>query len=61
MAVLEAANYDIELTGAWLLGKDAASMASQNTKDEILSLISGAKKGISLKTWQRHCKALKVL
>lgn len=39
--VLEAVGYDTELTGAWLLGKDASLIASHDTKQAILNIIQG--------------------
>lgn len=41
---LEAAAYDTELVGAWLLGKDAAEMASEETHSEILALINSPRR-----------------
>lgn len=40
---LEAAGYDIELAGAWLLGNDAAVMASSQTNAELSALLTGTK------------------
>jgi predicted nucleotidyltransferase len=44
IAALAAADYDVELTGAWLLGKDAAEIASKETHTEILALINSPRK-----------------
>lgn len=44
IAALAVVNYDVELAGAWLLGKDASDMASDTTKHEILSLITGTRR-----------------
>lgn len=44
IAALEAAGYDVELAGAWLLGKDAAEMSSQMTHEEIIALINGPRR-----------------
>lgn len=41
-AALEAVDYDPELTGAWLLGKDVAAMASEATITGIEPLLNGA-------------------
>lgn len=41
---LEAVGYDIELAGAWLLGRDAAQMASPGTIAGLDELLSGDKK-----------------
>ena len=40
---LEEVDYDVELAGAWLLGKDAAAMASLQTKSELEGLLKGTK------------------
>jgi predicted nucleotidyltransferase len=37
---LEATGYDVELTGAWLLGRDAFAMSSQDTRVQIKALLS---------------------
>lgn len=44
IAALVAVDYDVELAGAWLLGKDASDMASEITKKEILALITGTRR-----------------
>lgn len=44
IVALEAAGYDVELAGAWLLGKDAAEMSSQLTYEEIIALINGPRR-----------------
>ncbi len=41
---LEAVGFDIELAGAWLLGSDAAAMASQNTGAKLRELLLGNKR-----------------
>lgn len=43
LAALEATEYDIELAGAWLLGKDAAVMASAQTARDLKGLLTGPK------------------
>lgn len=43
LTALEPAGYDIELGGAWLLGKDAAVMASSQTNTDLRYLLSGTK------------------
>lgn len=45
LTALEAAGYDIELAGAWLLGSDAAAMASAQTKTNLRNLLAGIKRG----------------
>ncbi len=45
LAALEAAGYDIELAGAWLLGKDAAVMVSSRTNADLRELLNGTKRG----------------
>jgi predicted nucleotidyltransferase len=45
LAALEAAGYDIELGGAWLLGSDAAAIVSAQTNTELQALLSGARRG----------------
>ena len=42
LAVLETADYDPELAGAWLLGKDVAAMASPATVAGLATLLNGA-------------------
>jgi predicted nucleotidyltransferase len=44
LAALEAAGYDPELAGAWLLGSDVAAMASAPTNTALESLLSGPKR-----------------
>ncbi|MCF8197203.1 MAG: nucleotidyl transferase AbiEii/AbiGii toxin family protein [Sulfuritalea sp.] len=44
LAALEAAGYDLELAGAWLLGKDAAVMVSAQTNADLGVLLPGAKR-----------------
>ncbi|MDO8812121.1 MAG: nucleotidyl transferase AbiEii/AbiGii toxin family protein [Gallionella sp.] len=44
LAALEAAGYDIELAGAWLLGNDVAAMASTQTNTELQALLNGSKR-----------------
>jgi predicted nucleotidyltransferase len=39
-AALEATGYDVELTGAWLLGRDAFAMSSPDTRAQINALFS---------------------
>lgn len=41
-AVLEATGYDMELAGAWLLGRDASVMASTQTTRDLKELLAGA-------------------
>lgn len=38
IATLETVNYDIELAGAWLLGKDAFALASPETRNQLTTL-----------------------
>jgi predicted nucleotidyltransferase len=45
LAALEAVGYDIELAGAWLLGNDAAAMASTQTNADLQDLLSGTRRG----------------
>ncbi len=45
LAELEAAGYDIELAGAWLLGKDAAVMVSSRTNADLRDLLNETKRG----------------
>lgn len=45
LAALEAAGYDLELAGAWLLGSDAAAMVSAQTSADLEALLSGPKSG----------------
>lgn len=58
IAALEAAEYDIEITGAWLLGKDAAQLASKTTKEQILTIISGARKRHLIQDMAKEMKGL---
>ncbi len=58
IAALEAADYDIELTGAWLLGKDASKMASQTTKEQILTIINGEKRRYLIQDMAKELKAM---
>jgi predicted nucleotidyltransferase len=44
-AALEATGYDVELAGAWLLGKDASVMASAQTAGALKGLLTGPKRG----------------
>ncbi|PTQ79591.1 putative nucleotidyltransferase [Nitrosospira multiformis] len=44
-AALVAVEYDIELAGAWLLGKDVAVMASAQTNRDLKELLTGKKSG----------------
>lgn len=44
LAMLEAVGYDPELTGAWLLGHDAATMVSESTVAALQHLLSGETK-----------------
>ena len=41
LAALEAAGYDLELAGAWLLGNDAAAMVSAQTNADLGTLPNG--------------------
>lgn len=43
LAALEAAEYDVELAGAWLLGNDAAAMVSPQTNTTLKSMLDGTK------------------
>ena len=43
VAALELVDYDIELAGAWLLGHDAAVMASSQTHKNLKELLNGPK------------------
>jgi predicted nucleotidyltransferase len=45
LAALETAEYDIELAGAWLLGKDAAVMVSAQTNSDLRTLLGGTLNG----------------
>lgn len=44
LAALEAAGYDLELAGAWLLGSDATFMASAQTTADLEALLQGPKR-----------------
>lgn len=44
IAELEAAAYDTELVGAWLLGRDASEIASQETLDEIMTITNSPRR-----------------
>lgn len=44
LTALEAAGYDIELAGAWLLGTDAAAMVSAQTNTNLRNLLTGIKR-----------------
>lgn len=44
LAALETAGYDIELAGAWLLGSDAAAMASVQTNTDLQALLNGTRR-----------------
>ena len=44
LAALEAIGYDLELAGAWLLGSDAAAMASPRTVADLGALLNGPTK-----------------
>lgn len=44
LAALEAAGYDVELAGAWLLGCDAAAMVSAPTNVDLEALLQGPKR-----------------
>jgi predicted nucleotidyltransferase len=39
---LQSAGFDVELAGAWLLGKDMAAMASQQTRVQLHALLTDA-------------------
>jgi predicted nucleotidyltransferase len=41
IATLEAVGYDIELAGAWLLGRDSAAIASPETAAKLTGLLEG--------------------
>ena len=45
LAALEAVGYDLELAGAWLLGRDAAVMVSAQTNSYLEVLLHGPKRG----------------
>lgn len=45
LAALEGAGYDLELVGAWLLGCDAAAIASPQTTTDISVLLNGIAQG----------------
>lgn len=40
LPALQAVGFDIELAGAWLLGKDTAATASQQTRVQLKALLS---------------------
>jgi predicted nucleotidyltransferase len=42
MPALQAVDFDIELAGAWLLGKDMAAMASPQTRAQLQALLTDA-------------------
>ena len=44
LAALEAAGYDLELAGAWLLGNDAAVISSAQTNKDLEALLHGPKR-----------------
>ncbi|MCK9389438.1 MAG: nucleotidyl transferase AbiEii/AbiGii toxin family protein [Sulfuritalea sp.] len=44
LAAFEAAGYDLELAGAWLLGSDAAVMVSTRTNTDLDTLLHGPKR-----------------
>lgn len=44
LIALEVVGYDIELAGAWLLGKDAAVMVSSQTNTSLEALLSDSKR-----------------
>lgn len=58
IVALEAAGYDIELTGAWLLGNDASKVASQTTKEQILTIISDVRKRYLIQDMAKEMKDL---
>lgn len=53
LAALEAAGYDLELAGAWLLGSDAAAMVSAQTRADLEALLSGPKREKLIKDMAR--------
>lgn len=55
-AVLEAVGYDPELTGAWLLGHDAATLASELTVTALKALLTGATKDLLTEDMARAMK-----
>ena len=55
-AVLEAADYDPQLAGAWLLGNDAAAMASTATVAGLETLLNGATKDRLVEDMSRGMK-----
>lgn len=50
IAALEEAGYDIELAGAWLLGRDASALALPNTRQHLEELFADPKRIESLVT-----------
>lgn len=40
IVAMEAAGYDVELAGAWLLGRDAAALSSHETRSQLHSLLA---------------------
>lgn len=44
LAALEAAGYDIEMAGAWLLGNDVAAMVSARTNADLHALLNGIRR-----------------
>jgi predicted nucleotidyltransferase len=44
LAALEAAGYDIEMAGAWLLGNDVAAMVSARTNADLQALLNGIRR-----------------
>lgn len=53
LVALEAAGYDIELAGAWLLGNDASAMASAQTGKDIEALLTGTRSRILIEDMAR--------
>lgn len=56
LAALEAVGYDPELTGAWLLGNDVATMASESTVAALEALLTGAIKDRLIEDMARAMK-----
>ncbi len=56
LAVLEAVEYDPELAGAWLLGKDVATVASESTVTVLEALLHGATKDRLIEDMSRAMK-----
>lgn len=55
-AVLEAVGYDPDLTGAWLLGNDVRTMASESTSMALKALLNGTTKDRLIEDMARAMK-----